>query len=407
MAEPPPPVRRVRAVVVDLDGGDRLVRCVRALLATAWDGDLEVVVVDNGSHVPSADRLADEPGVRVVRVDRNLGFAGGANRGITPLDGLDAVALVNNDMVVPPGWLTPLAGALDADAGVAAACPKIRFAGRYRLLVVAPEREVLLHAVEAAGAVRADPAVPAPSGDGVRPLAGPASFWVADGPGPVRLQLSAQRPTAVRVDAGDATAVVEADRESRWVEVSPTGAATALVNNVGTGWRDDGYGYDLGYLEPDGAAHAGEHDIDAWSGGGVLLRAEHLRAVGGFDERLFLYYEDLDLALRGRAAGARFRLVPASVLDHEHSATAVSGSPFAEYHKERNRVLVVLRHRGWGAALRAALGLVRGTLGYLRRDVLVALVRRRRPSFTIVAYRLKALGGAVRRAPAFRPGSRP
>jgi hypothetical protein len=46
-----------------------------------------------------------------------------------------------------------------------------------------------------------------------------------------------------------------------------------------------------------------------FTGGAVLFGAPFLAAVGGFDERYFLYYEDIDLARRGRAAGIALRPV--------------------------------------------------------------------------------------------------
>ena len=238
-------LRRVRAVVVDHDGGPLTERCIESVRATRWDGALEIVLVDNASTVPVSTSW---PGVRRVRCDRNLGFAGGANAGIGSLEDVDAVALVNNDAVVEPGWLAPLVGVLDDDPSLGAASPKIRFIGR------------------------------------------------------------------------------------------------AVINNVGTILRPDWYGIDRGFDEPDDGRYDEPDDIEAWCGGAVLLRRDYLRECGLFDDRLFLYYEDLELALRGREAGWRFRYVPESVVEHEHSATAVSGSDFAEYYKERNRLLVVARH---------------------------------------------------------------
>lgn len=47
---------------------------------------------------------------------------------------------------------------------------------------------------------------------------------------------------------------------------------------------------------------------------------------GGFDERLFAYWEDVDLALRLFVAGGRCRLATDAVGTHEHSATLGSGS---------------------------------------------------------------------------------
>lgn len=57
------------------------------------------------------------------------------------------------------------------------------------------------------------------------------------------------------------------------------------------------------------------------TGGAALFRRAAFEAVGGFDERMFLYYEDLDLALRIRQAGGTCRLAPAARGVHAYSET--------------------------------------------------------------------------------------
>lgn len=57
------------------------------------------------------------------------------------------------------------------------------------------------------------------------------------------------------------------------------------------------------------------------TGGAALYRREAFERVGGFDERIFLYYEDLDLGLRMRLAGARCRLAPDARGLHAYSET--------------------------------------------------------------------------------------
>jgi GT2 family glycosyltransferase len=66
------------------------------------------------------------------------------------------------------------------------------------------------------------------------------------------------------------------------------------------------------------------------SGGAALYRREPFEAVGGFDERIFAYYEDLDLALRMRSRGARCALAPGARARHAYSAT-LRGNPGAKY----------------------------------------------------------------------------
>ncbi len=57
------------------------------------------------------------------------------------------------------------------------------------------------------------------------------------------------------------------------------------------------------------------------SGAAVLLRRTALAAIGGFDPRLFLYGEDVDLSWRLRAAGYRLRYIPWATVLHETYAS--------------------------------------------------------------------------------------
>lgn len=57
------------------------------------------------------------------------------------------------------------------------------------------------------------------------------------------------------------------------------------------------------------------------SGGAALYSAAAFEGAGGFDEEIFAYYEDLDLALRIKAAGGRCRLAKDAVVTHGYSET--------------------------------------------------------------------------------------
>ena len=123
---------RVRAVVLNFNGGRHVIDCVEALRRTDWPAaDLEVVVVDNASSDGSDGELRRRfPDLEIRPTGANLGFPAN-NVAMGDLDGFDHVALVNNDAFVDPGWLRPLVDALDADPGLGAACPRILFAPRF------------------------------------------------------------------------------------------------------------------------------------------------------------------------------------------------------------------------------------------------------------------------------------
>jgi GT2 family glycosyltransferase len=178
------------------------------------------------------------------------------------------------------------------------------------------------------------------------------------------------------------------------------------VNNAGTELRADGFAADRGFLEPDDGRFDAAVDVFAWCGGGVLLRAAYLDDVGLFDERLFMYYEDLELAWRGAARGWRYRYVPASVVHHVHAASSGRGSPLKQFYDERNRLLVLARRGSPAAAARAAARSLLVTASYARRDVIAPMLRGAAPQPDIAWRRLRAWGGYARRAPGARRARR-
>ncbi|MBU6289872.1 MAG: glycosyltransferase family 2 protein, partial [Chloroflexi bacterium] len=59
------------------------------------------------------------------------------------------------------------------------------------------------------------------------------------------------------------------------------------------------------------------HPVDWVSGAVMMIRREAWDAVGGFDPSFFLYYEDIDLCRRVRAAGWEVGIVPDATAIHE------------------------------------------------------------------------------------------
>jgi len=105
-----------------------------------------------------------------------------------------------------------------------------------------------------------------------------------------------------------------------------------------------GFPFRGGYGQPDpGPVEAGE--TFSTCGGAMLIDRSVFQSLGGFDERLFCYCEDVDLGYRLRLAGMASWVVPDAVVRHVGSAS--SGGPrsdFAVFHGSRNRVWVFIKN---------------------------------------------------------------
>ena len=107
--------------------------------------------------------------------------------------------------------------------------------------------------------------------------------------------------------------------------------------------------YGMGYK-----AHTGEVDRGEWdvardvlfgTGAAMFVRASVFDELGGFDEKYFMFYEDVDLGWRLNLLGYRYRYEPASLAFHKHHA---SMSKFDDYHElyllERNALYTLYKN---------------------------------------------------------------
>lgn len=114
----PAPVPRQRhhrsATIVIVTFNNRVLTklCLASLLTNTDYSNYELIIIDNASTDGTVDFLRDlarhTPRIRVVCNARNAGFASACNQGLALSTG-DLLVLLNNDTLVPPGWLTRLA----------------------------------------------------------------------------------------------------------------------------------------------------------------------------------------------------------------------------------------------------------------------------------------------------------
>lgn len=103
--------------------------CLTSVLALTPRAD-RVLLIDNGSTDGTAAAVRDEfPDVEVLRLEKNLYFAGGVNEGFRRAlgNGARSILLLNNDVVVERTALQTLRAALEEDPKRAAISPKIYY----------------------------------------------------------------------------------------------------------------------------------------------------------------------------------------------------------------------------------------------------------------------------------------
>lgn len=90
----------------------------------------------------------------------------------------------------------------------------------------------------------------------------------------------------------------------------------ALIYSAGQGLTADGRGREEGRGRTQGSVRLERREVFGLCGAACLLRREMLAELGGYEERYFSFYEDVDLNVRARIAGWRFVLEPDAVVWH-------------------------------------------------------------------------------------------
>jgi GT2 family glycosyltransferase len=110
-------------------------------------------------------------------------------------------------------------------------------------------------------------------------------------------------------------------------EGSETEIADARLYSAGQRLSRDGRALEEGAGEAQGPRSAQAREVFGVCGAACLLRRELFDRLGGYDERYFAFYEDVDLNVRARIAGWRFAYVPEAIVWHVGNASWMAEAP--------------------------------------------------------------------------------
>lgn len=116
-------MKQTAVVILNYNGVGMLRRFLPSVIE--YSPEASIYVADNGSSDESCDVIRNEfPAVKLMVLDHNYGFAEGYNRALAQVDEEYAV-LLNSDVEVTRGWLSPMTQFLDSNPEVAACQPKL------------------------------------------------------------------------------------------------------------------------------------------------------------------------------------------------------------------------------------------------------------------------------------------
>ena len=113
------------------------------------------------------------------------------------------------------------------------------------------------------------------------------------------------------------------------------------INSLGNSIHYLGFAFCNSYKAKDNLGITDYFDIPYASGAACLLKMSALEKTDLFDDKLFMYHEDVDLGWRLRLAGYRIVLDPQAVVYHKYN---YSKAKYKFYYMDRNRFIVLLEN---------------------------------------------------------------
>jgi GT2 family glycosyltransferase len=135
-----------------------------------------------------------------------------------------------------------------------------------------------------------------------------------------------------------------------------------VIDFVESGLSWFGMGYKNHVNEVDDGSYNEPKDLLFGTGSALFVRREIFLEIGGFDENLFMFYDDVDLGWRLNLLGYRVRFAPDSIVYHKHHGSMKSFGEYREmYLLERNALHLLYKNlsdENLGVFLPAALSLL-------------------------------------------------
>jgi riboflavin kinase/FMN adenylyltransferase len=278
---------------------------------TAHSPGARVIVADNGSPDDSIAFLrANYPEVEVLDMKRNHGFAQGYNEALKQVDA-EIYVILNSDVEVTPGWLTPVLQAMQNNPLMAVAQPKIL---AWRSKESAADLAQISVEQEPSAEETQEHKSKTPRSDHIPYNAPPA------------------KPRSARLG----------------VLFEYAGASGGWIDALGYPFCR---GRIFSRLEFDYGQYDAPQECFWASGAAFFVRADLYRRFGGFDGDYFAHNEEIDLCWRLKRAGYSVWCIPQSVVYHLGGGTLEYENPRKVFLNFRNSLFSLLKNESTGKLL--------------------------------------------------------
>ena len=400
----------ISIITVNYNGKKFLSSLFNSILNLNYPSEkIQIIMVDNGSSDGSVDFVEKKfPQVEIIPLSKNFGYSGGNNKGIGRAKG-SYIALINNDCIVEENWLNEMLSIFrqsSGDSHIGAVGSKVIFSYSYLpvrfITISASPRELkkgksckrlgikisdveILNVENEDGINKNSANYGSESNfdsfkkgsitsgdikylDGFYPAAtdseGNVYRWTQDDAvlaiplenhnKEIEMQFKVSSylsPNNLQVVVGEEIIYdVEVKEEPEKVKIKIPkeffSCRKDIINSCGVKVNKSFYSKDRGYLSFDEGQYGSIEEVFALSGSSLLINRKMLEDVGYFDEKFFMYYEDIDLFWRARLKGWKMFFTPNSVVRHFHCGTAKEWSYSFTYHVIRNRLLMIFKC-GW------------------------------------------------------------
>lgn len=112
--------RRTSIIILTYNQIEYTKKCIESIRQYTKEGTYEIIIVDNCSTDGTKEWLKEQPDLKIIYNDQNMGFPKGCNQGIQASDVENDILLLNNDTIVTENWLTNLKICLESEDAIGA-----------------------------------------------------------------------------------------------------------------------------------------------------------------------------------------------------------------------------------------------------------------------------------------------